>query len=130
MAVIVETIMAQDIECGTGTTAKTHPGGGVLNGHQVSLSTLATVGASGSGTTSTWDPGSISSASYTSTTVTVPNAALGDFVLCSFSLSLSGLMLSGYVSAANTVTVTLYNNTGGAVNLASGTVKCLVFKTR
>ena len=39
-------------------------------------------------------------------------------------------MLSGYVSAANTVTVTLYNNTGGAVNLASGTVKCLVFKTR
>ena len=127
MAIIVERIMAQDIELGTSTTSKTHPGGGTLNGHQVSLST---VGASGSADTETWNPGEIATKSSSTTTVTVSGAALGDFVLCSFSLALSGLMLNGYVSAANTVTVVLFNPTGASVDLASGTVKVLVFSTR
>ena len=130
MAIIVERIMAQDIELGTSTTSKTHPGGGTLNGHQVSLSTLSTVGASGSADTETWNPGEIATKSSSTTTVTVSGAALGDFVLCSFSLALSGLMLNGYVSAANTVTVVLFNPTGASVDLASGTVKVLVFSTR
>ena len=128
--IIVETAMAQDLELGTGTTSKTHPSGGVLNGHQISLSTFSTVGADGSSPTATWDPSSVASGSQTSTTVTVTGAALGDFVLASFSLSLQGLNLWGAVTAANTVTVYLSNLTGSAVNLASGTIKVAVFSTR
>ena len=130
MAVIVETAMAEDLDLGTSDTEKTHPGGGKVPGHQISISTFATVGASGTGHTDTWDPGAIASASSASTTITVPGAALGDFVMTSFSLSLQGLMMNGDVSAANTVTVKIYNNTGGSVNLASGTIKVLVFKAR
>jgi hypothetical protein len=80
-------------------------------------------------TTTTWDPGSISSGASEEKDVTVTGAALGDFCLASFSLDLAGLTISSYVSAANTVTVTLANLSGAAVNLASGTVAVIVFKS-
>lgn len=74
-----------------------------------------------------YDPGNLTAGSSTSTTVTATGAAVGDRVITpSFSLSLGGLMTSGYVSAANTVTVTFFNPTGGAVNLASGTLRVKV----
>ena len=128
--IIVETVMAQDLDTGTGEVNKTHPSGGSLPGHQISLSTLSTKGAAGTGDTTTWDPGAIASASFASKDITVTGAALLDFALASFSLDVQDLQLDAQVTAANTVTVTLYNNTGGSVNLASGTVKVLVFKTR
>lgn len=63
------------------------------------------------------------------TTVTVTGAALGDFVTAvSVGVDQAGVMLDGYVSAADTVTVTLHNETGGAVNLASTTLRALVRK--
>ena len=65
----------------------------------------------------------------TATTVTVTGAALGDFVVAvSLGLDAAGLILSGYVSATNTVTVRLQNETGGAVDLTSTTVRALVRK--
>lgn len=77
----------------------------------------------------TWDPASIANgASLTLAMASVTGAALGDFVMASFSLDLAGLSLTGYVSAANTVTVVLVNNTGGAVDLASGTITVRVMK--
>jgi len=63
------------------------------------------------------------------TTVTVTGAALGDFVVgVSLSIDAGGGVLHGYVSAADTVTVVLLNETGGALNLASGTLRVLVRK--
>lgn len=75
----------------------------------------------------TWDAASIADGDEVATEVTVTGAALGDFALCSFSLDVADLVLSGQVTAANTVTVSLANNTGGAIDLASGTVYARVF---
>ncbi|MDE2096497.1 MAG: hypothetical protein KGL39_04565 [Patescibacteria group bacterium] len=70
----------------------------------------------------TYDPPSISSGASATTTVTVTGAVLGNMALASFSLDLAGLSLTSYVSAADTVTCVLSNLTGGAVDLASGTL--------
>lgn len=67
------------------------------------------------------NPPSIASLGNWSSNVAVPGAALGDFVVASFSNSLQGMMLSGYVSALDLVTVVLFNPTAAAINLASGT---------
>lgn len=80
---------------------------------------------SGSGT---WDPASVANGASTTTTVSVTGAVMGDHVTVSFSLDLLGCSLSGFVSAANTVTVVLSNLSGGAVNLASGTVSAKVWR--
>lgn len=63
------------------------------------------------------------------TTVTVTGAVLGDFVIgVSCSIDLAGLQLTGYVSAADTVTLLLQNNSGAAVNLAAADFKVRVRK--
>lgn len=74
----------------------------------------------------TWNPPSVASGSSTTTVVTVQGASLGMAVIPSFSLSLAGLELSGYISASNTATCVLSNLTGGAVDLGSGTLKVRV----
>jgi len=77
----------------------------------------------------TWDPASVANgASVQLTGITVTGAAVGDPVDVSFSNSLQGMSLTGYVTATDTVAVTLLNNTGGAVDLASGTLKIGVRK--
>ncbi len=75
----------------------------------------------------TWNPPNLASGASETTTVTVAGAVLGQRSTASFSLTLAGLTLSSYVSAADSVTVVLSNLTGGAVDLASGTVKCWVW---
>jgi ABC-type uncharacterized transport system YnjBCD substrate-binding protein len=76
----------------------------------------------------TWDPASIADGGMEAKEVTVTGAVLGDFAIASFSLDVSDLALSASVTAANTVTCTLSNNTGGAVDLGSGTVSVLVIQ--
>lgn len=78
--------------------------------------------------TATWDPASIANGASASTTIPVAGSEIGDFVEASFSNSLAGLLMGAYVSSAGTVTVVLYNNTGGAVDLASGTLRVRVRK--
>lgn len=79
--------------------------------------------------TATWDPASVASKGSAIDTITVPGLALGDIVLgVSFSLDLAAILLGAYVSAANTLTVYLTNNTAGAVDLASGTIRAVVAK--
>ena len=58
------------------------------------------------------------------TTVSVPGAvrANGDLVTVSYTRDLQGLLMYGYVSANDTVTVVFQNNTGGAVNTADGSI--------
>jgi hypothetical protein len=57
---------------------------------------------------------SIASGAVSSGDVTVPGAALGDFVLLASEYDTADLAVVGQVTAANTVTVSLLNNTGGA----------------
>jgi len=77
----------------------------------------------------TYDPPSLADGAGTTTTVTVTGAALGDFVTgVSFSLDLQGITLSAYVSAANTVAVRFQNESGGTLDLASGTLRVRVAK--
>lgn len=76
----------------------------------------------------TKDWGSIDDGNELAEEVTVAGAALGDLALASMSVDVADLMLSASVTAANTVTVVLANNTGGAVDLGSGTLKVAVLK--
>lgn len=75
----------------------------------------------------TYDPPSLVDAAGATTTVTVTGAALGDFVTAiSFDKDLQGISVTGYVSAANTVSVRFQNESGGTVDLASGTLRVRV----
>ena len=67
------------------------------------------------------------SGTFATADVTVPNVALGDIVMgVSAGVDTVDAVIAGAVTAANTVTLTLMNNTAGAVDLASTTVKFLV----
>lgn len=60
-------------------------------------------------------------------TVTVPGVALGDMVIAmSVGVSEAGIVRRAYISASNTVTIATDNLTGGAVDLASTTVKLII----
>lgn len=77
----------------------------------------------------TWNPGSIADGNEEAKEITVTGASLGDFVVGkSFSLDVADLVLDAQVTAANTVTAILANNTGGAIDLAEGTVRVIVAK--
>ena len=76
----------------------------------------------------TWDAASIADGDELATNITIAGAELGDFVLVSLSIDVADLLLIANVTAANTVTAILANNTGGSVNLASATVNVLVIK--
>lgn len=130
MAVIVETLMAEDLELGVGTTAKTHPAGGTLNGHQISLSTFSLAGSGGIAVTTSWTTEEVASNGLRSLAVAVPGAAEGDKVLASFPVGSSNLLLSAQVSAVNEVTVVVGNLTGLPVPSITGTLSILVFRHR
>jgi len=75
----------------------------------------------------TFDPPSLADGAAASTTMTVSGAALGDYVdSVSFSQDLQGVQLTAWVSAVNTVTVRFRNESGGAIDLPSGTARVLV----
>lgn len=74
----------------------------------------------------TYDPPNLNDGVGATTTVTVTGAALGDIAQASFSLDLQGITLTAWVSSANTVSVRFQNESGGAINLASGTLKAQV----
>ena len=123
-----EKALQEDLNVGVEAATKRNPGGGQLTGTQIGIHTIALGQAA---TSATWDPGSIASGASESTDVTVSGAALGDFVLASFSLDVQDMILSAEVSAANTVTATLSNLSGASPppNLSSGTLRVLVLKS-
>lgn len=74
-----------------------------------------------------YDAASLIDAAGATSTITVNGAALGDHVLSvSCSVDLQGITLTGYVSAANTVSFRLQNETGGPIDLASATYRAVV----
>jgi hypothetical protein len=129
MSLLYELVVQEDLNVGTDDgVSVTSPDGGSLSGTQIGIHSVAVGQFS---VTDNWNPASIAAAGYESTSVTVPGAAVGDFVLVSLaSLLTDDLMLDGHVSAADTVKVVLFNPTGGAVNLDLGTLRVLVFKSR
>jgi len=75
--------------------------------------------------TATYDPANLVDGAGVTTTVTVTGAATGEIAYASFSNDLQGIQLHAWVSAANTVSVRFQNETGGAIDLASGTLKAV-----
>ena len=76
----------------------------------------------------TWDAGSIADGDEEAKEVTVTGAALGDYAVASLSIDILDLVLNAQVTAANTVTCVLANNTGGAIDLDSATIYVRVFR--
>jgi hypothetical protein len=76
-----------------------------------------------------WDPPSIAAGGTTQVNVTVPGARPGDFVQAAYTLATSGIVFLAQIGAQDTVTVTLWNRSGGAVDLGPGTVRVRVVKS-
>ena len=75
----------------------------------------------------TYDAASLLDAAGATSTITVTGAALGDYVVgLSCSVDLQGITLTGYVSAADTVSFRLQNESGGTLDLASATFRAVV----
>lgn len=67
------------------------------------------------------------SGTFASVDITVPGVAFGDFVMgISVGVDTVDAVIGGAVTAANTVTLTLLNNSAGAIDLASTTCKFVV----
>lgn len=77
--------------------------------------------------TATLDFPSIAANTTEELTITVTGAVVGSVVMLGPPSAIeAGLLWCGYVSAANTVTVRIHNQSGGAVNPASATWHVLV----
>ena len=69
----------------------------------------------------------VGSGTFASVDVTVPNVILGDMLMCvSVGVDTVDAVIGGAVTAANVVTLTLLNNSAGAIDLASTTCKFVV----
>lgn len=119
-----ERVVTEDLGVGTGTLWLKAPGGGEILSTQVGLHSVA---RGQKVYTATWAPGAIAAGGKVSTTVTVPDAEIGDFVMVSHDQILTNpLVLSGHINAAGVVRVMIYNPTSSAVTVASGTVAVIV----
>ena len=69
----------------------------------------------------------VGSGTFASLDITVPGVAIGDMLMgVSVGVDTVDGVIYGAVTAANTVTLTLLNNSGGAIDLASTTCKFMV----
>ena len=125
MAQKYERLVQEDLNIGTDAVWVTSPGGGKLYSTQVGLHSVARGQVAYE---ATWAPGAIAAGSNASTTLTVPDATTGDFVMASHDKMLTnGLRISGHISADATAKVVIHNPTSAAITVASGTVSVLVF---
>lgn len=76
----------------------------------------------------TKDFASIADAAGASEDVTVQGAALGDFCMASLAVDVVDITVTCNVTAANVATVRLQNETTGAVDLASTTLRATVIR--
>jgi hypothetical protein len=99
----------------------------VTSGSRITDALYGGAGLEITGTTTT-DVADILDGDQATVSITVTGAEIGDQVEVVASISLAGLGLSAYVSAADTVTAVLQNNSGGAINIASATYTAIVTK--
>ena len=77
----------------------------------------------------TLDASSLTDGTGETNTISVPGVALGDIVMnISMGVDVSGISITSYVSAAGVVSIRFQNESGGALDLASTTVKCVVVR--
>ena len=98
----------------------------VLDSLLADITAIRTVLAGILSGSATFNAGSLADGAGETTTVTVTGAALGDFVLVSHGVDVAGISVTGYVSAADTVSVRLQNESGGTLDLASATLRVRV----
>jgi hypothetical protein len=117
-----------------GTAADPWASGYIADLHSTSG---VTIGTSGTATaislsvdgSTTWDSASIAAGACTSTTITTTGAAAGKPVFCGYSVGFAGGLIDHcYVSASNTVTFQLCNDTAAAIDPASMTITARVFQ--
>lgn len=76
----------------------------------------------------TIDPASLADGAGATISITgCVGVVLGDFCLPSFTVDLAGITVSAYVKVAGEINIRIQNESGGGVNLASGTLSVLVF---
>lgn len=73
-----------------------------------------------------YDAGSLADGAGVTTTVTVTGATLGDYAVASLGVDLQGITLSAWVSATDTVSVRLQNESGGTIDLANTNIRAKV----
>jgi hypothetical protein len=78
--------------------------------------------------TATYDAASLVDGAGATSTITVTGAVLGDFAMVSAGVDLQGITCTAYVSAADTVSFRLQNESGGTLDLASTTFRAMVLK--
>ena len=80
--------------------------------------------------TATLDASSLADGVGETNTIAVAGVKLGDIVMnVSLSVDVSGITITPYVSAANVVSIRFQNESGGTLDLASATVRCVVVRT-
>lgn len=80
-------------------------------------------------TTITFDPPSLATVTGAlSSGITITGAALGDRVNLFPPYDMQGVIAYGSVSAADTIKISLFNPTGGTIDLASGTWRVQVVR--
>jgi hypothetical protein len=79
------------------------------------------------GTFANYNP-TVNAGATTTQNVTVTGSIIGDPCYAAHANGWNGLMHTSNVSAANTVTVTLYNPTGAPITIANGTLRAFVEK--
>lgn len=94
-----------------------------INGLQQTISKIFPGGLTSS---TSWVAPTITSGAQSTKTVTCAGAVLGQAAEASFNADLQGLVVTAYVSAADTVTVVAYNGTGGSVSIGTALLKVFV----
>ena len=115
----------------TGSITLSGDGGDITVGDDAVITDDASVGGllTLAATSAVWDPGSLADGAQESLDVTVAGAALGDAVLVGAGVDVVDLLVSATVTAADTVTIVLANETGGAVDLDSSTWTVVLIPT-
>ena len=73
----------------------------------------------------TYNPPSLTSGSSVTVNMTTPGVRAGDFAQASFFTLTAGIVVTANVTADDTTSITFRNETGGTVDLASGTLRVL-----
>jgi hypothetical protein len=75
-----------------------------------------------------WTPGTVVNGGSAGVVISVPGAALGDYVVAAHSVSIASTILSAYVNAADSVIAVINNQTGASQTIGAGTVRARVLK--
>jgi hypothetical protein len=79
--------------------------------------------------TFTLDPSSLTTLTGEVATVTVPGVAVGDTAtVCPQTALTTGIVISYVRTAANTITIGIFNATGGTIDVATGTWNFTVYR--